>query len=150
MWGVSAWGARLREAKQVNLGIARDNTAGIVVDNIAFASLFSRLEDSSQFRDLIDALTQKCVLILGRFSKDQKPVLDTIRSELRKYDYLPIMLDFGSTGNRTIIEAVNTLAGVSRFLIADLTNARSVLQELVASPAPSLACRAFNHQEVGA
>jgi len=70
------------------------------------------------------------VLTLGRFSEYRKPVLDAIREELRKHNYLPIMFDFEATTNQTIIETVKTLAGLSRFVIADLTDARSVPQEL--------------------
>ena len=40
------------------------------------------------------------------------------------------MFDFDPTANQTIIETVKTLAGMSRFVIADLTDARSVPQEL--------------------
>jgi hypothetical protein len=69
-------------------------------------------------------------LILGRFSEERKRVLDGIRDELRNHDYLPIMFDFDPTTNQTIIETVKTLAGMSRFVIADLTDARSVPQEL--------------------
>ena len=70
------------------------------------------------------------MLILGRFSEDQKPVLDALRNELRKHDYLPMMFDFDPTTNQTISETVKTLAGMSRFVIADITDARSVPQEL--------------------
>jgi hypothetical protein len=70
------------------------------------------------------------VLILGRFSDERKRVLDGIRDELRNHNYLPIMFDFDPTANQTIIETVKTLAGMSRFVIADLADARSVPQEL--------------------
>jgi hypothetical protein len=69
-------------------------------------------------------------LILGRFSKNRKPVLDAIREELRKYNYLPMMFDFDAPINPTIRETIKTLAGMSRFVIADITDARSVSQEL--------------------
>jgi hypothetical protein len=71
------------------------------------------------------------VLILGRFSEERKAVLDAIRDVLRKHDYLPILFDFDPTTNQTIIETVKTLAGMSRFVIADITDARSVSQELL-------------------
>jgi hypothetical protein len=83
-----------------------------------------------QIRDVIDTITSKAVLILGRFSDERKAVLDAIRDELRNQNYLPIMFDFDPTNNQTIIETVKTLAGMSRFVIADITDARSVPQEL--------------------
>jgi hypothetical protein len=40
------------------------------------------------------------------------------------------MFDFDPTTNQTINETVTTLAGMFRFVIADITDARSVPQEL--------------------
>jgi hypothetical protein len=53
------------------------------------------------------------------------------------------MFDFDPTTNQTNTETVKTLAGMSRFVIADLTDARSVLQELeaIVPDLPSLAVR---------
>jgi hypothetical protein len=100
------------------------------VDNIKVAQFIYLLLNSQEIREVIDTITSKAVLILGRFSDERKPVLDAIRDELRKHDYLPLLFDFDPTTNQTIIETVKTLAGLSRFVIADLTDARSVPQEL--------------------
>jgi hypothetical protein len=85
------------------------------------------------------------VLILGRFSKERKPVLDALRDELRKPEnnYLPIVFDFQPSANQTTIETIKTLANMARFVIADLTDARSVLQELqaIVPGLPSVAVR---------
>jgi hypothetical protein len=82
---------------------------------------------------------------LGRFSEERKPVLDTIRDELRKseYNYLPIVFDFQPSANQTTIETIQILANMARFVIADLTDARSVLQELqaIVPGLPSVAVR---------
>jgi hypothetical protein len=67
------------------------------------------------------------------------------RDELRKleHNYLPIVFDFQPSTNQTTLETIKTLASIARFVIADLTDARSVLQELQAIvPAlPSVAVR---------
>jgi hypothetical protein len=94
---------------------------------------------------VIDTITSKAVLILGRFSDDRKPVFDAIRDELRKpeHNYLPIVFDFQPSTNQTTIETIMTLASMARFVIADITDARSVLQELqaIAAGLPSVAVR---------
>jgi hypothetical protein len=72
------------------------------------------------------------VLILGRFSEHRKGILNALRSELRKHDYLPILFDFGPPARRNLTETISTLAHLARFVIADLTEARSVPQELMA------------------
>jgi hypothetical protein len=85
------------------------------------------------------------VLILGRFSDDRKPVLDAMRDELRKpeHNYLPMVCDFEPSVNQTSIETIKTLASMARFVIADITDARSVLQELgvIVPTLPTVAIR---------
>jgi hypothetical protein len=72
------------------------------------------------------------VLTLGRFTPDRIVVLDAIRDELRKRDYLPVLFDFEKPSSQTTVETISTLAHMARFVIADLTDAKSVLQELQA------------------
>jgi hypothetical protein len=116
--------------KQQNLFITDRYQPVITADNIKVAQFIYLLLNSQEIREVIDTITSKAVSILGRFSDERKPVLDAIRDELRKHDYLPLLFDFDPTTNQTIIETVKTLAGLSRFVIADLTDARSVPQEL--------------------
>jgi uncharacterized protein YjbI with pentapeptide repeats len=131
VYGTSVWDVKVNdETNQQNLVITDHHQPVITVDNIKVAQFIYLLLNNQEIRDVIDIITSKVVLILGRFSKERKPVLDALREELRKHDYLPIMFDFDPTTNQTIIETVKTLAGLSRFVIADITDARSVPQEL--------------------
>ena len=60
-------------------------------------------------------------------------MLDTIREELHnKYDLIPILFDFEKPGSRDLTETISTLAHMARFIIADLTDAKSIPQELTA------------------
>jgi hypothetical protein len=67
---------------------------------------------------------------LGRFTPERKAVLDALREELRKRDYLPILFDFDKPGSQTTDETITLLARMARFVIADISDAKSVLQEL--------------------
>ena len=69
---------------------------------------------------------------MGRFTPERKAVLDAIKEEIRKQKLLPMMFDFIPSTSQTILETVSTLAHMARFVIADLTDAKSILQELQA------------------
>lgn len=56
--------------------------------------------------------------------------MDAIRVALRSRDRLPILFDFEKPLTQTTDETISTLAHMSRFVIADITDAKSVLQEL--------------------
>lgn len=115
----------------------------VTVDNIKVAQFLYLLLNNEEIRGAIDTITSKAVLILGRFSEERKPVLDALREELRKHDYLPILFDFEPEANRSTVETITTLARMARFVIADLTDAKSVLQELqaIVPDLPSVAVR---------
>lgn len=88
--------------------------------------------NNKKLRYVINSITTKAVLILGRFSPKRKAVLDAIHKELRDKGYLPILFDFKKPDSRDLTETVSTLAHLSRFIIADLTDAKSIPQELQA------------------
>ena len=73
------------------------------------------------------------VLILGRFSPERKPVLEALREPLRRLGYLPIVFDFERPVERDFTETVMVLAGISLFVIADITNPRCSPLELQAT-----------------
>jgi hypothetical protein len=87
---------------------------------------------NGNIRHVIDTLTSKVVLILGRFTPERKAVLDAIREDLRKRNYSPIVFDFEKPVNRDITETVSTLAHMARFIIAGLTEPSSIPKELEA------------------
>jgi hypothetical protein len=94
IFGVSAWSLKLdTRTKQQNLVITREqnwfitneNEPEITVDNIEVAQFIYLLLHNEKLQRVIDTITTKVVLILGRFSlSERKEVLDALRSELRK------------------------------------------------------------------
>jgi Pentapeptide repeats (8 copies) len=94
IYGVSAWGLKLEGAKQQNLIITPADEPEITVDNIEVAQFIYLMLNNQKVRDVIDTITSKAVLILGRFTADRKEVLDALREELRNRNLLPILFDF--------------------------------------------------------
>jgi hypothetical protein len=130
IYGISAWNIELEGATQDSLVITRQSEPTITVDNLEVAQFIYLLLNNARIRQVIDTITSKVVLILGRFTPERKEVLDGIRNELRKRDYLPVLFDFKIPASRDITETVSTLAHMARFVIADITDAKSIPQEL--------------------
>ena len=132
VYGISAWDVKLEGAIQSNLVITPQGESPIQVDNLEVAQFIYLLLKNEKIRSIIDTITSKVVLILGRFTPERKVVLDAIRDELRKRDYLPVLFDFEKPASRNLTETVSTLAHMARFVIADITDAKSIPQELMA------------------
>jgi uncharacterized protein YjbI with pentapeptide repeats len=130
IYGISAWDLKLEGARQNDMVITPSGQPIITVDNLEVAQFIYLLINNKKIRHVIDTITSKVVLILGRFTEDRKPVLDAIRDELRRRDYLPVLFDFERPANRDIAETVSTLAHMARFIIADITDAKSIPAEL--------------------
>lgn len=139
VFGISAWDLTLKNTIQTNLVITRQSkftdrflpTPSIVTaDNLEVSQFVYLLLNNPKIRAVIDTVTSKVVLILGRFSSDRKEVLDLIKSEIRKNDLIPVMFDFDKSDNRDLTETVSALAHLSKFIIADLTEPQSVPHEL--------------------
>ena len=130
VFGVSVWGLQGEFLDQRDLIISKPGESILTVDNIEVAQFIYLLLNNKKIRDVIDTIARKVVLILGRFTSEHKPVLDAIREELRKLDYLPVLFDFKQPATRNTRETVRTLAHLSRFIIADLTEPKSIPLEL--------------------
>ena len=130
IYGISVWDIKKDGAIQKDLVITKPFEPEITVDNLEVAQFIYLMLNNKNIRDVIDTLTSKTVLILGRFTNERKPLLDAIKDELRKRNYLPILFDFEKPASRDLTETISILAKMSRFVIADLTDAHSIPQEL--------------------
>ncbi|HEX8651563.1 MAG TPA: pentapeptide repeat-containing protein [Pyrinomonadaceae bacterium] len=130
IYGISVWNVNLDGANQSNLIITREHEPTITVDNLEIAQFIYLLLNNQKIREVIDSITSKVVLILGRFTPERKEILDAIREALRSRNYLPILFDFNKLSSRNLTETISILAHMSRFIIADITDAKSIPQEL--------------------
>src|SRR6266699_1899693 len=132
VYGISVWNVQTEGAIQDDLVITRRDEPIITVDNLDLAQFIYLLLNNKKIRDVIDTITSKVVLILGRFTEERKVILDALRDELRKHDYSPVLFDFEKPTSRSITETVRTLAHLARFILADITDPSSIPQELYA------------------
>src|SRR5215469_3016114 len=141
IYGISAWNTELTEATQDRLVITPPDQPTITVDTLKIAQFIHLLRNNQEIRDVITTSTTKIVLLLGRFTPERKVVLDALRNSLHTKDYVPIIFDFDKPASKDTQETITTLARLARFVIADLTEARSIPQEFVSivEALPSLA-----------
>ena len=130
VYGIAAWGLTLDGAEQNNLLVTPPQEPEVTVDSLEVAQFVYLLLNNKKIREVIDTVGAKAVLILGRFTPERKAVLDALREEIRHAKYLPILFDFEAAATQSRMETIATLAHLSRFVIADITDAKTVLQEL--------------------
>ena len=130
IYGISAWQPKLDRATQMDLVITPPEWPTVSVDNLEVAQFVFLLLANAKIRSVIDTVGKKAILILGRFTIERKLTLDILKEELRKRGFVPILFDFQKPEERDLTETVSTLAHLVRFIIADLTDAKSIPQEL--------------------
>lgn len=138
VYGASVWQVNLTNCQQQDLIVTRQSKFTnhhkpetiITVDNLQVSQFVYLLIQNQNIRTILDTITSKLILILGRFTEERMEILDSLRNELRAYNYLPVLFDFENSNNRDITETVSTLAHLSRFVIADLTDPKSIPHEL--------------------
>jgi hypothetical protein len=130
IFGISAWDLELEGAEQRDLNINRADAPPILIGDIEVGQFLYLLLDNPKLRRVIDTITSKVVLILGRFSEAQKPMLDHLRDELRNRNLVPVLFDFTVPTGKDETGVVETLARMARFVVADLTDPKSIGHEL--------------------
>jgi uncharacterized protein YjbI with pentapeptide repeats len=131
VYGVAAWDLRGDPASSREL-VVTPGGAALTVDQVQVAQFLYLLLHNPEIRDVLDTVTRKVVLLLGRFAPARKAVLDALREALRERGLVPILFDFDQPTDRDITETVTLLARLARFVVADLTEPASIPQELQA------------------
>lgn len=131
VYGISAWEVKLEGATQRDLVVTRPGQPRVTTDHLEVAQFLYVLLNHRTLREVFETTTQLGVLILGRFGGGGLEVLRAVADKLRELGYLPIIFDFERPQQRTYTETIMTLAGLSSFVIVDLSG-KSVPQELQA------------------
>ncbi len=133
VYGISVWNLQGKAKDESNLCIRSNELEPIItVDDLEVAQFIYVLTKHEKLRNVIDTITSKVVLILGRFSGDRKPALDAMASFFRQKDYVPVIFDFQKPDSQSFLGTIETLARMARFVVADFTDAKMVDAEVVA------------------
>jgi uncharacterized protein YjbI with pentapeptide repeats len=132
VYGASVWKIETDDLTgQHDLIVTPSNEPEVRVDDLGVAQFVYLLLNNRKIRDVIDTITSRAVLILGRFTTERKPILDALHSALREeFKLVPILFDFQPSAARDLTETVQLLASMCRFVIADISDAKSIPQEL--------------------
>jgi len=130
VWGISSWDLNLKDTIQSGLTITLKNQPTVTVDSIEIAQFMYLLLNNSKIRNIIDTLTCKVVLILGRFTPERKIILNSIAEQIKSRDLIPVMFDFDKPATRDFTEVIKILSSLAKFIIVDLTDGTSVPYEL--------------------
>lgn len=133
VYGISAWDVLLDGAEQSALVLSHPGQPRVTTDDLEVAQFVYLLLNRKKLRNIIDTITSKVVLILGRFTPERKTILDAIAGELRQNNLIPVIFDFEGSKARDFTETIKLLAAMSLFVIVDLTNPRAAPLELQAT-----------------
>jgi uncharacterized protein YjbI with pentapeptide repeats len=134
VYGISAWDLVGTPKHQNDLIVTPPSEPVTTVDDLEVAQFIYLVSNNKKIRNFMNAFTEKNVLILGRFTPpERKAVLDGLREKLRVFDLVPIVFDFDAPQDKDYTETVQTLAGMSMFVIVDVTNPKSTPLEMEAT-----------------
>lgn len=131
VYGIGAWNLDGEPADQKRLVIReKEGAQATTVDDLETAQLLFLLRENRKIADVIDTASHRTILLLGRFSEPYFAVLEGLRAHLLAKNFVPVIFDFDRPTGRDLTETVASLAHMACFVIADLSGARSVPQEL--------------------
>ena len=128
--GTSLWEVVLGETRQSDLDVMPAQQPVLSVDRLQTAQLVGLLLHNEGARRDVFAITLNTVLVIGRFPPERQTVLAALKDSLRRGGYSPVVLDFHLPGGGDKAEMVKILGRMSRFVVADLTEDRRIVETL--------------------
>lgn len=142
IYGIAAWDLQTSDdIKQSKLVIERtyelysdlieQGKVPMMVDDIELAQFVYYLSNHKKMRDALNILNNSGVLLLGRFKDGGLERLYSMREWFQSRGYMAMIFDFERPDNLSLTETVVTMAGLSKFVVVDLSGS-SVPAELQA------------------
>jgi len=139
VWGVNTWDiTRDEHTREAGLAVmpgldpidydekaVLNSDWAVRVNDLEVAHFIAMLIENPKIGRVINAAAERIVLLLGRFVGEEAAVLEQLKDALPRYGYVPVVFDFDEPDNRDTIETVAILAGLSSFVIANLSQPRS-------------------------
>ena len=127
--GIAAWKNGFDSVSLDQQSCVIDDRLPLRIRNIETAQLIAQVRER-KFSNAVNEMTRCAVLLLGRFEGERSKSLDAIKIGLEARGYLPLIFDFTKPTDRTTTETVVLLAHMVKFVVADISEPRSVGHEL--------------------
>jgi hypothetical protein len=101
----------------------------IMIDGLETAQFAFFLLSHDAIWKAIEHITSRIVLLLGCFADRDESVASTLKSELRKQDYVPMTIDFMRTQQDRVTARFLSMLRISRFAFVDVTGTKRITQE---------------------
>ena len=129
IYGICAWNVQLQDAHQSNLVISSPAEPTTRVRSVELAQLISFLQHTHSLQRVFHIYSSRIVILLERGDRTAKgtSVLNAIGEALTQMEYVPVSSDLtyipvDLSLPLEAVEHLRTLAGLSRFIIIDVTN----------------------------
>jgi len=129
VYGISTWDVDLDGAHQRDLQITT-TWPFVSIDRLELAQFIYLIINNANLRAVLDTLSAKSVLILGRFTESRLHFLDIVRDQVRRHGLVPIVFDFSAPAGTDLTGTIEVLARLSKFVVADISDPASVPHEL--------------------
>jgi len=103
VYGVAAWNVKGEPASSNDLIVTLPDEPVLLVDKLKLAQFMYLLLENAELRAIIDTLTSKAVLLLGRFTPERKASLDALRFALCATGYSPMLFDCDKPSSKAIL-----------------------------------------------
>jgi uncharacterized protein YjbI with pentapeptide repeats len=130
VYGCSIWDVDLTGTQQQRLSISPHDQPDILIDDIEVAQFIYLVGNNKKIIQLVDAMTSRVVLILGRFTPVRKQVLDRLRDLLQAENFSPVIFDFDKPASKDTTGTIELLSRMASFIIADVSDPSSIPHEL--------------------
>lgn len=132
IYGISAWDLETSDdMKQSKLVIEKtyefysdliqQGKIPMMVDDIELAQFIYYLSSHKKMRDALNIMNNRGVLLLGRFKEGGLKRLYSMREWFQNKGYMAMIFDFERPDNLSLTETVVTMAGLSKFIVVDLS-----------------------------
>lgn len=129
--GLGVWKASGTPRREEQLRADASDFGMLALNDLKIGPALFEVVRNDALPRLFELLSSKLVLILGRFAPAaSKERLERLRAEIGRRGYIAVVVDWELQGRFNATTIVSAISMCSRFIVADVTDARTVIAEV--------------------